>query len=233
PVPRAKDGKSARCLTMRLPPTSARSYRLWRCVRESSGPWSSWREPIPRSRSARPRLVWSLKACVPRITTASQSPAAHRTGWMKHTSRLLKAFVETSMQQLGIPGVSIALVDGGKVVYEGGFGVRELGKPERVDENTVFMAASNTKGITTLLLAELVDDKKLRWDEPVVDVYPAFKLGDAETTKQVLVKNLICACTGVPRQDMEWLFEFKNATPETELALLGTMQPTSKFGEVF
>src|ERR1700685_854745 len=146
---------------------------------------------------------------------------------------LLKAFVETSMQQLGIPGVSIALVDGGKVVYEGGFGVRELGKPERVDENTVFMAASNTKGITTLLLAELVDDKKLRWDEPVVDVYPAFKLGDAETTKQVLVKNLICACTGVPRQDMEWLFEFKNATPETELALLGTMQPTSKFGEVF
>jgi CubicO group peptidase (beta-lactamase class C family) len=145
----------------------------------------------------------------------------------------LKAFVETSMQQLGIPGVSIALVDGGKVVYEGGFGVRELGKPERVDENTVFMAASNTKGMTTLLLAELVDDKKLRWDESVVDVYPAFKLGDAETTKQVLVKNLICACTGVPRQDMEWLFEFKNATPETELALLGTMQPTSKFGEVF
>jgi CubicO group peptidase (beta-lactamase class C family) len=145
----------------------------------------------------------------------------------------LKAFVETSMQQLGIPGVSIALVDGGKVVYEGGFGVRELGKPERVDENTVFMAASNTKGMTTLLLAELVDDKKLRWDEPVVDVYPAFKLGDAQTTKQVLVKNLICACTGVPRQDMEWLFEFKNATPETELALLGTMQPTSKFGEVF
>src|ERR1700722_10745394 len=145
----------------------------------------------------------------------------------------LKAFVETSMQQLGIPGVSMALIDHGKVVYEGGFGVRELGKPEKVDENTVFMAASNTKGMTTLLLAELVDEKKLRWDEPVIDVYPAFKLGNADTTKQVLVKNLICACTGVPRQDMEWLFEFKNATPETELALLGTMQPTSKFGEVF
>jgi CubicO group peptidase (beta-lactamase class C family) len=145
----------------------------------------------------------------------------------------LKAFVETSMQQLGIPGASMALMDRGKIVYQGGFGVRELGKPEKVDENTVFMAASNTKGMTTLLLAELVDEKKLRWDEPVIDVYPAFKLGDADTTKKVLVKNLICACTGVPRQDMEWLFEFKNATPETELALLGTMQPTSKFGEVF
>jgi CubicO group peptidase (beta-lactamase class C family) len=145
----------------------------------------------------------------------------------------IKAFVETSMQQLGIPGASIALIDGGKVVYEGGFGVRELGKPERVDENTVFMAASNTKGMTTLLLSELVDEKKLKWDEPVIDVYPAFKLGDADTTKKVLVKNLICACTGLPRQDLEWLFEFKNATPESELALLATMQPTSKFGEVF
>jgi CubicO group peptidase (beta-lactamase class C family) len=146
---------------------------------------------------------------------------------------LLKSFMETSMQELGIPGASIALIDHGKIVYEGGFGVRELGKPERVDENTVFMAASNTKGMTTLLLAELVDDKKLKWDEPVIDIYPSFKLGDAETTKKVLVKNLICACTGLPRQDMEWLFEFKNATPASELALLGTMQPTSKFGEVF
>jgi len=145
----------------------------------------------------------------------------------------IKAFVETSMQELGIPGASMALIDGGKVVYEGGFGARELSKPERVDENTLFMAASNTKGMTTLLLSELVDEKKLKWDQPVIDVYPNFKLGDAETTKKVLVKNLICACTGLPRQDMEWLFEFKNATPESTLALLGTMQPTSKFGEVF
>jgi CubicO group peptidase (beta-lactamase class C family) len=145
----------------------------------------------------------------------------------------LKDFVETSMKELGVPGASIALIDHGTVVYQGGFGVRELGRPGKVDENTVFMAASNTKGMTTLLLAELVDENKLRWDEPVIEAYPAFKLGDADTTKKVLVKNLICACTGVPRQDMEWLFEFKNATPETELALLGTMQPTSKFGEVF
>ena len=145
----------------------------------------------------------------------------------------LKEFVESSMRQLGVPGASMALVAGGKVVYQGGFGVRELGKPERVDENTVFMAASNTKGMTTLLLSELVDEKKLAWDQRVIEVYPRFKLGDAETTEKVLVKNLICACTGLPRQDLEWLFEFKNATPESELTLLGSMQPTSRFGEVF
>jgi CubicO group peptidase (beta-lactamase class C family) len=145
----------------------------------------------------------------------------------------LKQFVEDSMKAFGIPGASIALIDGGKIVYEGGFGMKELGKPDRVDENTLFMAASNTKGMTTLLLSELVDEKKLRWDQPVVEVYPGFKLGDADTTKHVLVKNLICACTGLPRQDLEWIFEFEQATPASSLALLGTMQPTSKFGEVF
>ncbi len=145
----------------------------------------------------------------------------------------LTAFVETSMKALGVPGASLALIDEGKVVYAGGFGVRELGKPARVDENTLFMAASNTKGMTTLLLSELVDEKKLRWDEPVIEIYPGFKLGDADTTKKVLVRHLICACTGLPRQDFEWIFEFKNATPNSTLALLGTMQPTSKFGEVF
>lgn len=145
----------------------------------------------------------------------------------------IKTFVETSMKKLGVPGASLALVDGGRVVFEGGFGVRELGKPEPVDANTLFMAASNTKGMTTLLLSRLADQKKLRWDQPVTEVYPKFKLGDADTTRQVLIKHLVCACTGLPRQDLEWIFEFKNATPETSMALLGTMQPTSRFGEVF
>lgn len=87
--------------------------------------------------------------------------------------------------------------------------------------------------MTTLLLAELVDQGKLRWNDPVVDVFPAFKLGDPVVTPQVLVENLVCACTGLPHQDLEWIFEFKHATPETSMALLGTMKPTSRFGEVF
>jgi CubicO group peptidase (beta-lactamase class C family) len=145
----------------------------------------------------------------------------------------MKAFVETGMRELRIPGVGFSLIDGGKVVFEGGLGVRELGKPAKIDRDTLFIAASNTKAMTTLLLARLVDEKKLGWDQPVTQVYPAFKLGDADTTRQVLVKHLICACTGLPRQDLEWIFEFAHATPSSSMTLLGTMQPTSKFGEVF
>jgi CubicO group peptidase (beta-lactamase class C family) len=137
------------------------------------------------------------------------------------------------MEQLRVPGVAFSLIDGGKVVFQGGLGVRELGKAARIDADTLFLAASNTKPMTALLLAQLADEKKLRWDQPVAQIYPGFKLGDPETTRQVLVKHLVCACTGLPRQDLEWLFEFRQATPAGSMALLGTMQPTSRFGEVY
>ncbi len=146
---------------------------------------------------------------------------------------MMKALVASGMQQLGVPGVGFSLIDGGKIVFEGGMGVKRLGQKDPVDANTLFIAASNTKALTTLLLAQLVDEKKIRWDQPVTDVFPRFKLGDPQTTKQVLVKHLVCACTGLPRQDLEWLMEYRQATPASTLDLLGTMKPTSGFGEVF
>jgi CubicO group peptidase (beta-lactamase class C family) len=134
---------------------------------------------------------------------------------------------------LDTPGVGLAFIDGGKTVWAGGLGVKELGKPDPVGADTLFIAASNTKALTTLLLAQLVDEGKMRWDQPVVELFPAFELGDDATTKQVQVQHLICACTGMPRQDMEWLFEYRNETPASAMKLLGTMRPTSRFGEVF
>jgi CubicO group peptidase (beta-lactamase class C family) len=146
---------------------------------------------------------------------------------------LLKDFVRDVMQKFGIPGVGFALIDGGRVVFEGGLGVRAVGLPDPVDADTLFLAASNTKPITTLLLAILVDELRLRWDQPVTEVYPNFRLGDAETTRRVLVKHLLCACTGLPRQDFEWLFNYAKATPASSLASLAAMQPTSRFGEAY
>jgi CubicO group peptidase (beta-lactamase class C family) len=147
--------------------------------------------------------------------------------------QVLRDFVAGGMKQLDTPGVGLAFIDGGRTVWAGGLGVKQAGKPEPIDANTLFIAASNTKAFTTLLLAELADENKLRWDEPVTELYPGFKLGDAATTREVLVRHLVCACTGMPRQDLEWLLEYKHETPASALALLGTMQPTSKFGEVF
>jgi CubicO group peptidase (beta-lactamase class C family) len=146
---------------------------------------------------------------------------------------VLGRFVEQGQKVLGVPGVALGVVQDGKVVFAGGFGVKELGGTEKPDGDTLFMIASNTKAMTTLLLAKLVDEHRITWDTPVIKLFPNFKLGNAETTQSVLVKNLICACTGMPRQDLEWIFDYGKMTPESTLALLGTMQPTSKFGDLF
>lgn len=145
----------------------------------------------------------------------------------------LGKFVENAQRVLGVPGVSIGLIQGGKVVFSGGFGVRDIAKKDKVDGDTKYIIASNTKAMTTLMLAKLVDEKKFTWETKATSLLPSFKLGDADTTERVLVKHLICACTGLPRQDLEWLFQFAGQTPETAMKTLGTMQPTSKFGELF
>lgn len=148
--------------------------------------------------------------------------------------QLLVDFVRHNAAELRVPGVGLALYSEGKIVYQGGVGVKEVGKPDRVDEHTRFMIASNTKSMATLLLAELVSDSRIRWDEPVTQVYPAFRLGSDATTKSVEIRHLVCACTGLSRKDLEWVFNTTAQTPASSafVQLAGT-EPTSKFGEVF
>lgn len=144
------------------------------------------------------------------------------------------SFVEKAMEGLEIPGVGLALIEDGKIVWEGGLGTTVLGGTEKVDENTAFMVASNTKGMATLLLSTLVDEGKLAWDQKVTEVYPSFRLGSADTTDTVLVEHLICACTGLPRKDMQWIFNTSRNTPAADTFVqLAATEPTSGFGEVF
>ncbi|MEO8180936.1 MAG: serine hydrolase domain-containing protein [Deltaproteobacteria bacterium] len=145
----------------------------------------------------------------------------------------LVKFVEDGEKASEVPGVAFGVIQHGKVVYAGGVGVRQRGKPAKVDADTKFAIASNTKALATLMLAKLVDEGKIAWDTPATKLLPSFKLGDADTTSKVQVKHLICACTGMPRQDFEWLFQWAGVTPSKVMDTLGTMQPTSKFGELF
>lgn len=165
----------------------------------------------------------------------SRETFADRTAHTLDATRIeaLKQFVENARQQFDVPGAAIGIVQNGKVVLAEGFGERERGKPDKVDADTLFMIASNTKPLTTLMLAKLVDAGKFTWDTPVTEVLPSFKLGDAEVTRQVRMKHLVCACTGMPRQDMETYLLSEGATPASVMATLATMKPTSKFGELY
>lgn len=145
----------------------------------------------------------------------------------------LERFVTKAQRELGIPGISVGVVQDGKVAFAGGFGVRELGRAAKVDENTLYIVGSNTKSLTTLMLAKLVDEGKFTWETPVTALMPSFALGDADATKAVQVQHLVCACTGLPRRDLPGVFQFEGVTAKGVVARLANVRPTSKFGEMF
>jgi len=79
----------------------------------------------------------------------------------------------------------------------------------------------------------LVDAGVLRWDTPVTTLLPTFALGDAAMTRALQLWHMSCACTGMPRQDLEDIFEWEGITPEMRIATMRTMRPTTKLGETF
>lgn len=146
----------------------------------------------------------------------------------------LLTFADKASVSLKIPGAGIALVQNGKVIYSGGIGVEDINTKAPVTKDSEFMIASNTKGMTTLLLAKLVELGKIGWDDQVISHYPQFELGDKTTTESVLIKHLVCACTGLPRKDYPWLFINTPDTPVTAtFEDLASTAPTSDFGEIF
>lgn len=170
--------------------------------------------------------------------SANESADERFTGRAAHTldaDRLAKidALVELGRRELSIPGVAIAIVQNGRVIEAKGFGERELGKPEQVDADTLFLLGSITKPLTTLLLARLVDQGKLRWDTPAVEVLPNLRFANDELTRRVRVADLVCACAGLPRHDMAWQFAMTTPTPEAMVASIANIQPVSASGEAF
>jgi CubicO group peptidase (beta-lactamase class C family) len=145
----------------------------------------------------------------------------------------LLAFTEEARKLTKIPGVALAVVQNGKIVLEKGLGVRELNKPEPVTPETLFMIGSMTKPLTSLMMARLVDRGVFAWDTPVTKLMPSFALGDPEATKRVTMAHTVCACTGLPRWDMEFVFQWKDATPQSRIESMKEMKPTTGFGETF
>jgi CubicO group peptidase (beta-lactamase class C family) len=123
----------------------------------------------------------ALACAAPAARAQSQDPAL----------RGLDAYIEQAMRDWQVPGLSVAIVRHDSVIYEKGFGVREIGKPERVDENTLFAVASNTKAVTATALAILVGEGKLSWDDPAVKYVPYFQLNDPWATRAMTVRDLM------------------------------------------
>ena len=108
---------------------------------------------------------------------------------LSNIDKKLTAIVEKAMKTWVVPGAAVAVVHKGKIVYMKSFGVRKHGQPEKVNEQTKFYLASVTKNFTAMVIAKLVDEGKLNWDDKVVKYLPEFELHDSEVTAQFTIRD--------------------------------------------
>jgi CubicO group peptidase (beta-lactamase class C family) len=96
-----------------------------------------------------------------------------------------------------IPGLAIAVVRPGQPPLVRGYGVRTLGRPERVDGDTLFAIASNSKSFTAALLAMLVDERRIGWETPVASIMPEFRTSDPAITREMTIRDLLVHRSGL------------------------------------
>jgi CubicO group peptidase (beta-lactamase class C family) len=114
------------------------------------------------------------------------------------------AYVEKARNDWRAPGMAVAVVKDGKVILKKGYGVRELGKADKVDAETLFSCASTTKAMTAACIGMLVDEGKLKWDDLVITYLPEYQLYDPAVTRELRVRDLLTHNSGVGNTDYLW-----------------------------
>lgn len=141
----------------------------------------------------------------------------------------IDAYANNVMDAWHGPGMAIAVVKDDKVVFQKGYGVRELGKPDKVDENTLFAIASNTKAFTVASLAILVDEGKLSWNDRVTKYLPDFQMYDPWVTSQMTIRDIVSHHSGLDTFSGDLLWYDTNYSTDEILRRVRYLKPTSDF----
>lgn len=133
------------------------------------------------------------------------------------------AYVREAVEAWEVPGLAVAVVKDGELVFARGYGVRELGRPEPVGAHTLFAIGSTTKAMTAAALGILVDEGALGWDDPVTRHLPWFELCDPYVTREVTVRDLLTHRAGLGNADFLWYGQ--DATTEEILHRVRYVEP--------
>jgi len=152
------------------------------------------RKPIATALAA----MLAVATLVPAALAQSRTPQEDKNSSAIPISReKIDSTVAAAMRAFQVPGVAVGIIKDGKLIFAKGYGVREVGKPGRIDAETLFQIGSNTKAFTTAALAILVDEGKIRWDDKVIDYLPEFRLYDPYVTREFTIRDLLTHHSGL------------------------------------
>lgn len=140
----------------------------------------------------------------------------------------LENLANKTLSDTGVPGIGIVIVHRDQVIYAKGFGVREAGKPEPIDANTVFQVASVSKPLASSVLAAVVGEGLVDWDDRVIDHDPSFRMYDPYVTRELRLRDLLCHRSGLPDHCGD-LLEDMGYEPHEILRRLRYQPPASSF----
>lgn len=139
----------------------------------------------------------------------------------------LDNYIENARKGADCPGIAVTVVRDNKVLFSKGYGVRELGKAAPVDEQTMFDTASLSKSFTAAVIATLVDEGKMRWDDPVRRHLPQFELGDPYRTANVTIRDLLSHRVGLEQGN--FLFRWTNYSTDEVLRRMRFLEEREPF----
>ncbi len=141
------------------------------------------------------------------------------------------AFVNKTIAEWKVPGVAVAVVKGGKVIFAGGYGYRDAANKLAVTPRTLFAIGSSSKAFTATAVGIMVDEGRLAWNKRVRDYLPTFQLQDEFATEQMTPRDLLCHRSGLPRHDLVW---YGSALSRKELIdRMRYLEPRADFRTLF
>ena len=150
--------------------------------------------------------------------------------WAQVDTNKIEQVIKTSMARFDVPGMAVAIVENDKVIFAKGFGVTHINTGNKVNKDTLFGIASNTKAFTSAALAKLVDEGKLSWDDKVIDHLPEFQLYDAYVTREMRIRDLLSHRSGLGLgQGDLMIWPSTDKSVDDILAGLKYLKPASSF----
>ncbi len=141
----------------------------------------------------------------------------------------LDNYIKQGMKDWQVPGLSIVIVKDGQVVLMKGYGVKDIQKNDPVDENTLFMIASNTKLFTGIALANLEYRKKLSLNDKITKYFPDFKLYDKTTTELTTIRDLLTHRIGTKTFQGDFTFWNSNLSRKEIMKRMRLLKPVGLF----
>jgi CubicO group peptidase (beta-lactamase class C family) len=158
--------------------------------------------------------------------TITQAQHADRSKFIKDS---LDLYISRALTNWRVPGIAVCVVKDNKIVLVKGYGIKELGLPNPVDVNTLFMIGSNTKAFTATALAMLQANNKLSLDDKVTKYIPEFKLDNKIAGQEAMVRDLLCHRLGFQTFQGDFTFYNSNLTRQQIIAKLGELKAPYAF----